>query len=176
MQRVKAHDLRSKDEGALVEELTKHRKELAQLRVSKVSSQPQVKLSKIRVSNSLWGLWCLCWLCSPSEKLSPVSWRSFPRSASPPPVMHSRARNMHHATCAKRRPAPSAKSWPLSRRRSKRSKPKRSPKTLSNASMHLLPEFPREIRAAVHWHIEFGWTIEISIVSKLTDPSPIREA
>merc|ERR1719215_1129446 len=48
MQRVKAHELRTKDEGALVEELTKHRKELAALRASKVSSQPQVKLSKIR--------------------------------------------------------------------------------------------------------------------------------
>ena len=56
MQRVKAHDLRSKDEKALVDELTKHRKELASLRVSKVSSQPQVKLSKIRVSNNLCGL------------------------------------------------------------------------------------------------------------------------
>jgi ribosomal protein L29 len=50
MQRVKAHELRSKDENALVAELTKQRKDLAALRVSKVSSQPQVKLSKIRVS------------------------------------------------------------------------------------------------------------------------------
>ena len=50
MQRVKAHELRSKDEVALVNELTKQRKDLAALRVSKVSSQPQVKLSKIRVS------------------------------------------------------------------------------------------------------------------------------
>jgi len=50
MQRVKAHELRSKDEAALVSELTKQRKDLAALRVSKVSSQPQVKLSKIRVS------------------------------------------------------------------------------------------------------------------------------
>lgn len=50
MQRVKAHELRSKDESALVAELTKQRKDLAALRVSKVSSQPQVKLSKIRVS------------------------------------------------------------------------------------------------------------------------------
>lgn len=50
MQRVRAHELRAKDENALVEELTKHRKDLAALRVSKVSSQPQVKLSKIRVS------------------------------------------------------------------------------------------------------------------------------
>lgn len=53
MQRVKAHELRSKDETGLVAELTKQRKDLAALRVSKVSSQPQVKLSKIRVSFSL---------------------------------------------------------------------------------------------------------------------------
>lgn len=51
MQRVKAHELRSKDETALVAELNKQRKDLAALRVSKVSSQPQVKLSKIRVSS-----------------------------------------------------------------------------------------------------------------------------
>merc|ERR1712242_535522 len=36
------------EEAKLVEELTQHRRELAQLRVSKVSSQPQVKLSKIK--------------------------------------------------------------------------------------------------------------------------------
>ena len=48
MQRVKAHELRKKDEKSLTDELTKQRKELAALRVSKVSSQPQVKLSKIR--------------------------------------------------------------------------------------------------------------------------------
>jgi len=51
MQRVRAHELRNKDEKALTDELTKHRKDLAALRVSKVSSQPQVKLSKIRVSH-----------------------------------------------------------------------------------------------------------------------------
>jgi ribosomal protein L29 len=51
MQRVKAHELRKKDEKALTDELTKQRKDLAALRVSKVSSQPQVKLSKIRVSD-----------------------------------------------------------------------------------------------------------------------------
>jgi ribosomal protein L29 len=50
MQRVKAHELRSKDDKALTEELAKQRKELASLRVSQVSSQPQVKLTKIRVS------------------------------------------------------------------------------------------------------------------------------
>ena len=49
MQRVKAFELRQKDEKSLVEELTKFRKELAQLRVSKVSAAPQVKLARIRV-------------------------------------------------------------------------------------------------------------------------------
>merc|ERR1712125_26699 len=48
MQRVKAHELRSKDEQACVEELQKHRKELASLRVSKVAAAPQVKLAKAR--------------------------------------------------------------------------------------------------------------------------------
>lgn len=48
MQRVKAHELRQKNEEQVLEELTKQRKELASLRVSKVSSQPQVKLSKIK--------------------------------------------------------------------------------------------------------------------------------
>ena len=48
MNRVKAHELRSKEESDLVNELMNHRKELAGLRVSKISSQPQVKLSKIR--------------------------------------------------------------------------------------------------------------------------------
>ena len=57
MQRVKAHDLRKKDEKVILEELTKQRKELAQLRVSKVSSQPQVKLSKIKVCNGQFVLY-----------------------------------------------------------------------------------------------------------------------
>merc|ERR1711981_905267 len=48
MQRVKAHELRNKDEAACVEELQKHRKELASLRVSKVAAAPQVKLAKVR--------------------------------------------------------------------------------------------------------------------------------
>merc|ERR1712083_362208 len=48
MQRVKAHELRSKDVTACVEELQKHRKELASLRVSKVAAAPQVKLAKVR--------------------------------------------------------------------------------------------------------------------------------
>merc|ERR1712110_943185 len=47
MQRVKAHELRSKDDTACVEELAKHRKELASLRVSKVAAAPQVKLAKV---------------------------------------------------------------------------------------------------------------------------------
>ena len=50
MQRVKAFDLRKKEEKDLIDELTKFRKELAQLRVSKVSSAPQAKLARIRVS------------------------------------------------------------------------------------------------------------------------------
>ena len=54
--RIAAHELRSKDEKTLVEQLNWYRKELMSLRVSKVSSQPQVKLSKIRVSNNLRGL------------------------------------------------------------------------------------------------------------------------
>merc|ERR1712019_191406 len=48
MQRVKAHELRAKDETACMEELQKHRKELASLRVSKVAAAPQVKLAKVR--------------------------------------------------------------------------------------------------------------------------------
>merc|ERR1712100_778151 len=48
MQRVKAHELRNKDETACIEELQKHRKELASLRVSKVAAAPQVKLAKVR--------------------------------------------------------------------------------------------------------------------------------
>ena len=52
MQRVKAFDLRKKEEKDLIDELTKFRKELAQLRVSKVSSAPQAKLARIRVSIS----------------------------------------------------------------------------------------------------------------------------
>jgi ribosomal protein L29 len=66
MQRVKAHELRKKDEKALTDELTKQRKDLAALRVSKVSSQPQVKLSKIRVSNDL-PPWIIT-ICIVSEK------------------------------------------------------------------------------------------------------------
>merc|ERR1712072_75562 len=48
MQRVKAHELRAKDEQFCTEELAKHRKELANLRVSKVAAAPQVKLAKVR--------------------------------------------------------------------------------------------------------------------------------
>merc|ERR1712166_1619353 len=48
MNRVKAHELRNKSEVECTEELTKHRKELASLRVSKVAAAPQVKLAKVR--------------------------------------------------------------------------------------------------------------------------------
>eukprot|EP00352_Strombidinopsis_acuminata_P001407 CAMPEP_0176348438 /NCGR_PEP_ID=MMETSP0126-20121128/7869_1 /TAXON_ID=141414 ORGANISM="Strombidinopsis acuminatum, Strain SPMC142" /NCGR_SAMPLE_ID=MMETSP0126 /ASSEMBLY_ACC=CAM_ASM_000229 /LENGTH=123 /DNA_ID=CAMNT_0017697237 /DNA_START=32 /DNA_END=403 /DNA_ORIENTATION=+ len=48
MQRVRAHELRKMEEPALVDALTNQRKELAALRVSKVSNAPQVKLAKIK--------------------------------------------------------------------------------------------------------------------------------
>merc|ERR1711990_1246190 len=48
MNRVKAHELRNKSEVECTEELAKHRKELASLRVSKVAAAPQVKLAKVR--------------------------------------------------------------------------------------------------------------------------------
>merc|ERR1712226_616265 len=48
MNRVKAHELRNKSEADCTEELGKHRKELASLRVSKVAAAPQVKLAKVR--------------------------------------------------------------------------------------------------------------------------------
>merc|ERR1719203_633249 len=48
MNRVKAHELRNKTEADCTEELAKHRKELASLRVSKVAAAPQVKLAKVR--------------------------------------------------------------------------------------------------------------------------------
>merc|ERR1740138_1784356 len=48
MNRVKAHELRNKSEAECTEELGKHRKELAALRVSKVAAAPQVKLAKVR--------------------------------------------------------------------------------------------------------------------------------
>merc|ERR1711990_1330945 len=48
MNRVKAHELRNKSEVECTEELAKHRKELAALRVSKVAAAPQVKLAKVR--------------------------------------------------------------------------------------------------------------------------------
>lgn len=59
MQKVKVHELRKLSDSDLVDRLTKERvsatqahspqKELAQLRVQKVSSQAQVNLQKIRV-------------------------------------------------------------------------------------------------------------------------------
>jgi ribosomal protein L29 len=72
MQRVKAHELRRKDEKALTDELTKQRKDLAALRVSKVSSQPQVKLSKIRVSNDpkLSRIITICIVCEKGYRQS----------------------------------------------------------------------------------------------------------
>ena len=54
MQRVKAHELRAKSEKEITDELLRQRKELSQLRFAKVSSQHQIKASKIRV-----GLNCL---------------------------------------------------------------------------------------------------------------------
>merc|ERR1719316_1575172 len=48
MNRVKAHELRGKSEADCTDELAKHRKELAALRVSKVAAAPQVKLAKVR--------------------------------------------------------------------------------------------------------------------------------
>jgi ribosomal protein L29 len=49
-QKVKAFELRKQDETALVNNLNKFRAELVGLRTSKVSSAPQVKLARIRVS------------------------------------------------------------------------------------------------------------------------------
>ena len=50
MVKVKAFELRKKSEEELLADLEKYRKELSQLRVSKVSAAPQVKLAKIKVS------------------------------------------------------------------------------------------------------------------------------
>ena len=47
MQRVKAHELRKKGETEILGELLRQRKELNSLRFAKVSSQHQVKNSKI---------------------------------------------------------------------------------------------------------------------------------
>merc|ERR1719261_1116187 len=49
-QRVKAHELRGQEEDALKANLNKFRQELVSLRTSKVSSAPQVKLARIRVT------------------------------------------------------------------------------------------------------------------------------
>jgi ribosomal protein L29 len=49
-QKVKAYQLREKDETALLADLNRFRQELVGLRTSKVSSAPQVKLARIRVS------------------------------------------------------------------------------------------------------------------------------
>lgn len=83
MQRVKAHELRSKDEKSLTDELTKQRKDLAALRVSKVSSQPQVKLSKIRVSALSPLINCYCIGCEKGYRQS--AHRSFREENQPGP-------------------------------------------------------------------------------------------
>jgi ribosomal protein L29 len=49
-QKVKAFELRKQDETILVQTLNRFRAELVSLRTSKVSSAPQVKLARIRVS------------------------------------------------------------------------------------------------------------------------------
>ena len=49
-QKVKAFELRKQDDTVLVNNLNKFRAELVGLRTSKVSSAPQVKLARIRVS------------------------------------------------------------------------------------------------------------------------------
>ena len=49
-QKVKAYELRNQNEENLVATLNKFRQELVALRTSKVSSAPQVKLARIRVS------------------------------------------------------------------------------------------------------------------------------
>lgn len=51
-QKVKAYELRKGTESNLVESLNRFRSELVSLRTSKVSSAPQVKLARIRVSNT----------------------------------------------------------------------------------------------------------------------------
>merc|ERR1719188_1522649 len=45
----KAHELRGKEDSALITKLNTLREELVKLRTSKVSSGPQVKLARIRV-------------------------------------------------------------------------------------------------------------------------------
>ena len=49
--KVKAYDLRKQDENSLLVSLNKLKEELVGLRTQKVSSAPQVKLARIRVSN-----------------------------------------------------------------------------------------------------------------------------
>ena len=48
--KIKAYELRRHDENTLLQTLNRHRQELVSLRTSKVSSAPQVKLARIRVS------------------------------------------------------------------------------------------------------------------------------
>ena len=49
-QKEKAWELRKQDDAQLIDKLNKLRSELVGLRTSKVSSAPQVKLARIRVS------------------------------------------------------------------------------------------------------------------------------
>ena len=51
-QKVKAYELRKANEANLLDNLNRFRSELVSLRTSKVSSAPQVKLARIRVSNT----------------------------------------------------------------------------------------------------------------------------
>ena len=76
-QKVKAFELRKQDETALVNNLNKFRAELVGLRTSKVSSAPQVKLARIRVSiltivhsNTLF-------FCSPLGEQNMFAWPYF---------------------------------------------------------------------------------------------------
>ena len=76
-QKVKAFELRKQDETALVNNLNKFRAELVGLRTSKVSSAPQVKLARIRVSiltivhsNTLF-------FCSPFGEQNMFAWPYF---------------------------------------------------------------------------------------------------
>ena len=52
VQKVKAYELRKANETNLLDNLNRFRQELVSLRTSKVSSAPQVKLARIRVSNT----------------------------------------------------------------------------------------------------------------------------
>merc|ERR1711957_232158 len=91
MQRVKAHELRLKDETACVEELQRHRKELASLRVSKVAAAPRSSSPKY----------------VPCARTLPRSLPSSPKSAELRPEMPLPRRDTLPTTCARRKPVPS---------------------------------------------------------------------